>query len=72
MSTPPVSPPVSRYVALDVHRRYLVVGAVDIHQQIVLPPRRFGFESFQLWVARASGPDRRRCAGGNLQCLVSA
>jgi transposase len=34
----------------------LVVGAVDSHQQIVLPPRRFGFESFRLWAAEHLGP----------------
>jgi len=39
MATP--SPP-TRFVALDIHRTYLVVGAVDPHQQVVLSPRRFG------------------------------
>ena len=28
----------SRYVALDVHRNYVVVGAVDSQQHIVLSP----------------------------------
>src|SRR2546430_12827361 len=46
MSTP--SPP-TRFVALDVHRKSLVVGAVDTGQQIVLTPRRFGFEAFSDW-----------------------
>jgi hypothetical protein len=36
-------------VALDVHRQYLVVGAVDAQQHVVLSPRRFGFEAFQDW-----------------------
>lgn len=40
---------VTRFVALDIHRKYLVVGAVDAHQQIVLTPRRFGFEAFSEW-----------------------
>jgi transposase len=39
----------TRFVALDIHRKYLVVGAVDPHQQIVLTPRRFGFEAFSAW-----------------------
>ncbi len=43
-----VSPP-TRFVALDIHRKYLVVGAVDSQQQIVLTPRRFGFEAFSDW-----------------------
>jgi len=34
----------ARFVALDIHRKYLVVGAVDAGQQIVLTPRRFAHE----------------------------
>ena len=44
---------ISRYVALDVHRTYLVVGAVDCQQHIVLSPCRFDFESFAAWAAAA-------------------
>lgn len=40
---------VTRFVALDVHRRYLMVGAVDIQQHVVLSPRRFDFEAFAEW-----------------------
>jgi transposase len=39
----------TRFVALDLHRKYLVVGAVDAGQQIVLTSRRFGFEAFSDW-----------------------
>jgi transposase len=51
MSTTDTTLQVSRYVALDVHRHYLMVGAVDQRQQVVLTPRRFGFESFATWAA---------------------
>jgi hypothetical protein len=53
MATP--SPP-TRFVALDIHRKYLVVGAVDPHQQSVLAPRRFGFEAFSAWATTHLGP----------------
>jgi transposase len=56
MSTVYLPTPVSRYVALDVHRSYLVVGAVDGHQQVVLSPRRFGFEAFGAWASTHLGP----------------
>ena len=49
MSTAHASTQVSRYVALDVHRSYLVVGAVYSQQHIMLSPRRFGFERFAAW-----------------------
>jgi hypothetical protein len=38
MSTMHDSTQISRYVALDVHRNYVVVGAVDSQQHIVLSP----------------------------------
>jgi hypothetical protein len=41
--------PATRFVALDVHRQYLVVGAVDTQQQVILSPRRFGFAAFAQW-----------------------
>ena len=41
----------TRFVALDVHRKYLVVGAVDIQQHVVLSPRRFGFAAFAEWAS---------------------
>src|SRR5436309_7278152 len=46
----------TRFVALDIHRKYLVVGAVDSQQQIVLTPRRFGFETFSAWATTHLGP----------------
>ena len=42
---------VTRFVALDVHRQYLMVGAVDLQQQVVLSPRRFGFAAFAEWAS---------------------
>lgn len=52
----------TRFVALDIHRKYVVVGAVDHEQQIVLTPRRFGFEAFSDWATTHSGgyPDPHR------------
>ena len=48
LDTPPARSP-TRFVALDVHRHYLVVGAVDAQQTVVLTPRRFGFTAFASW-----------------------
>src|SRR5947209_6052017 len=38
-----------RYVALDVHKQYVVVGAVNAHQQVVLAPRRVDLDDFSCW-----------------------
>jgi hypothetical protein len=65
MSRGNTSTPITRYVALDIHREYLTVGAVDSQQQIVLTPRRFGARSFcrlgsdpcELFRCRGAGGD---------------
>jgi transposase len=49
MTTETTHASATRFVALDVHRQYLVVGAVDVQQHVVLPPRRFSFEAFDEW-----------------------
>ena len=52
MPTTEIAPsPATRFVALDVHRHYLMVGAVDLQQQVVLSPRRFGFAAFAEWAS---------------------
>jgi hypothetical protein len=49
MPTIEIAPsPATRFVALDVHRQYLMVGAMDIQQHVVLSPRRFGFAAITL------------------------
>jgi transposase len=42
-----------RFLALDLHKRYLVVGGVNFHQEIVLKPRRISLEKWPAW-ARAN------------------
>ncbi len=47
MSTSNVS--VTRFVGLDVHKRSVMVGAVDAHQQVVLRPHRLSWDEFEIW-----------------------
>lgn len=48
-----------RYVALDVHKRYVMVGGVNRPQEIVLKPQRVRFAEGDLerWVKRNLHPD---------------
>ena len=39
-----------RYLALDIHKHYLVGGGVDIHQEIILRPRRADHERWEEWM----------------------
>ena len=41
-----------RYMALDIHREYLLVGAWNEEQEWVLTPRRVGLEKFPEWAKK--------------------
>jgi transposase len=41
----------TRFVGLDLHKDYVVLGAVDAKQKIVMPPRRFPLHEFAVWQA---------------------
>ena len=45
-----------RFVALDLHKSYVVVGAVDGQQQVVLNPRRVQLSSFESWAKKHLNP----------------
>ena len=40
---------IERYVALDVHKHYVMVAAIDAAQQVVLTPRTLSLERFAAW-----------------------
>ena len=46
------SPSPQRFVALDVHKHYLVVAAVDARQTVVLQPTRIGLAGIATWMTR--------------------
>ena len=39
-----------RYLAVDIHKHYLVVGGVNIRQEVVLVPRRVNYEHWEGWM----------------------
>lgn len=41
-----------RYVGLDVHKHYVMVGAVDQTQQTVLPPRKVALVELESWAQK--------------------
>lgn len=51
-----MSKKVDRFVALDLHKHYIVAGAVDAHKEIVLHPRRVSISRFEEWAARHLKP----------------
>jgi transposase len=47
-----MSEPITRYVGLDVHKSYCMVGAVDSGQNVVMPPRKIALTSFETWAEK--------------------
>jgi len=41
--------PIERYVALDVHKHYVMVAAINAAQEVVLTPRKLSLERFAHW-----------------------
>lgn len=46
----------TRYVGLDVHKHYVMVGAVDRYQQVLLPPRKVPLVELQGWAQKSLRP----------------
>jgi transposase len=45
-----------RFVALDLHKRYVMVGAVNTHQEVVLRPQRVELVAFEAWARKHLRP----------------
>src|SRR5262245_35174581 len=39
----------TRYIAIDIHKHYLMIGGIDAHKRIVLPPRRIELSRWPQW-----------------------
>jgi len=42
----------TRYVGLDVHKHFVMVGAVARNQKVLMPPRKVGLTEFQDWAKK--------------------
>ena len=49
MSNTPKSSPYQRYLAIDAHKHYVVVGGLNASLEIVLPARRMDIERYPQW-----------------------
>src|SRR5688572_26983361 len=46
----------TRYLAVDLHQPYVVVGGIDAQRAVVLPPRRIGLKRWDEWRTRHLRP----------------
>jgi len=48
MTDPPIQV-WTRYIAIDIHKHYLMIGGIDAHKRIVLQPRRIELHRWPAW-----------------------
>ena len=61
----------SRFIAIDIHKHYLMIGGIDGHKRVVLPPRRVELSRWPDWAqanlvssnAAPWSPELRRLEG---------
>jgi len=50
MTTHTQPPPTcQRYIAIDLHKEYLMIGGIDAQQRAVIPPRRLDLDRWRTW-----------------------
>ncbi len=47
----PAQPSYARYLAIDLHKRYLMIGGLDAQQRVVLSPRKIDLHRWPAWAA---------------------
>jgi len=48
----PRTRPIQRYIALDIHKEYVVAGGMNASQEWILPPRKLEMSRFEEWAKR--------------------
>ena len=51
-----MSDQIQRFFAIDLHKSYVVAGAVDSQQQVILQPRRVPLAEFEFWAKKQLRP----------------
>ncbi len=48
----PRTRPIQRYIALDIHKEYILAGGMNTSQEWILPPRKLEMSRFEEWAKR--------------------
>ena len=48
----PITRPIQRYIALDIHKEYVLAGGMSARQEWLLPPRRIEISKFGEWAKK--------------------
>jgi hypothetical protein len=57
MNDESISIPIERYIAIDAHKNYVMVGDMNARQEMVLPTRRVDMENYPRWAKANLRPD---------------
>ena len=52
MNSPPETIPIQRYLAIDIHKHYVMIGGMNDQQQWTLRPRKVQMSRFRDWAAQ--------------------
>jgi transposase len=52
MNSPPETIPIQRYIRIDIHKHYLMVGCQNANQEWVLRPRQVQMVHFRSWAGK--------------------
>jgi hypothetical protein len=56
MNTSSDTVPIQRYLAIDIHKRYVMIGGQNRQQEWTLRPRRVAMPRFRAWAAQNLKP----------------
>ena len=56
MNSPPETIPIQRYIGIDIHKYYLMIGGQNIHQEWTLRPRQVQMPRFRDWAEKNLKP----------------
>lgn len=49
-------PPETRYIGMDIHKRYAVIGGVNREQEVIYKPQRVSYAGWQRWIKKHLRP----------------
>jgi transposase len=50
--SPPIPSSYERYLAVDLHKHYVVIGGLNVHLEVILPPRRVELSEWSAWARK--------------------
>ena len=57
MNSPPETIPIQRYIGIDIHKHYLMIGGQNRHQEWTLRPRQVQMARFRSWAEKNLKPE---------------